>query len=576
MNSSDIVADASSLSAANKVDAEVAVALREGVNFKVEAGAGAGKTYSLAKATEWLQENWHTKPAWCGKKAVCITFTDRAATELSKRLNECSFIEASTIHHFVWQTMERFQCALIDAVIDLKLLPDGVDMSDMNAVQYTQGIRHVKDGVYFLGHNDVLTLFVDMLDKAGFRKLMVRRYGIILIDEYQDTNRDVMSALIKHFAMQKGTIQLGLFGDAWQTIYDATACGKVDDVCFKVIEKGVNFRSCVEIVNVLNKLRPCLPQSVAYQQSHGTVTVVTCNDFPALERRSDGHFRGDLPTDELCKRVDNVSKVCEQKWNDSESSKILMLTHRALASKQGYSKLLNIITKEHLKEGEDPLLDFFKDVVRPLAEAVDKADVCAIREILHNRRQMVVTKADKRKWSTLKGKLCTGTIFDLLKTIKDNDLLPFPSEVEEIYNKMAENSHEKYIDTKECKGTFQDMRNISYLEMEAAIEFIRPDAVYSTQHGVKGEEYDTVIFVVGRGWNNYKFDEWMPKDDRSLSQEEKKSYERNRNLFYVCLSRARKHLVLLVTVETKPQFMQWLKDMFGENNVVEYCNFVSC
>lgn len=42
---------------ADKVDEEIIAALQNGNSFRVEAGAGSGKTYSLNKAIEWLQTN---------------------------------------------------------------------------------------------------------------------------------------------------------------------------------------------------------------------------------------------------------------------------------------------------------------------------------------------------------------------------------------------------------------------------------------------------------------------------------------------------------------------------------------
>lgn len=39
----------------------------------------------------------------------------------------------------------------------------------------------------------------------------------------------------------------------------------------------------------------------------------------------------------------------------------------------------------------------------------------------------------------------------------------------------------------------------------AVKDFLHPEAQYSTEHGVKGEEYDNVIFVISKGWNQYKF-----------------------------------------------------------------------
>lgn len=42
---------------ADKVDAQIIELLQVGQNFRVEAGAGSGKTYSLNRAIEWIQAN---------------------------------------------------------------------------------------------------------------------------------------------------------------------------------------------------------------------------------------------------------------------------------------------------------------------------------------------------------------------------------------------------------------------------------------------------------------------------------------------------------------------------------------
>ena len=69
-----------------------------------------------------------------------------------------------------------------------------------------------------------------------------------------------MDQIIKYFVESESSIQFGLFGDAWQTIYDENgACGEVFSDKLKVIRKESNFRSEEIIVNVLNKIRPELP-----------------------------------------------------------------------------------------------------------------------------------------------------------------------------------------------------------------------------------------------------------------------------------------------------------------------------
>ena len=41
---------------ANELDQLIIETLKSGKNFRVEAGAGAGKTYSLMKVIDWLEQ----------------------------------------------------------------------------------------------------------------------------------------------------------------------------------------------------------------------------------------------------------------------------------------------------------------------------------------------------------------------------------------------------------------------------------------------------------------------------------------------------------------------------------------
>ena len=57
--------------------------------------------------------------------------------------------------------------------------------------------------------------------------------------------------------------------------------------------------------------------------------------------------------------------------------------------------------------------------------------------------------------------------------------------------------------------------------------------------------------------------EGEPSDPKKRS-----SYERNRNLFYVCCSRPRKRLVFFVTVPVEAAFRLFLQDLAGDENVL--------
>ena len=99
-----------------------------------------------------------------------------------------------------------------------------------------------------------------------------------------------------------------------------------------------------------------------------------------------------------------------------------------------------------------------------------------------------------------------------------------------------------------------------------------PDSHYSTDHGVKGEEYDNILFVIGKRWNLYNFAKYLPMTDEDININ-KDAYERNRNLFYVGCSRAKKKLVLLITTKVDDKFMKYLENVFGTEKVISYETF---
>ena len=77
---------------ANKVDKRIIEVLESGKSFRVEAGAGSGKTYSLNKVIEWLQDNKQADYQRKKQNIVCLTYTNVAVEVISERLADKSFI----------------------------------------------------------------------------------------------------------------------------------------------------------------------------------------------------------------------------------------------------------------------------------------------------------------------------------------------------------------------------------------------------------------------------------------------------------------------------------------------------
>ena len=560
---------------ADKIDAQIIETLKSGHSFRVEAGAGSGKTYSLNRVIEWIQANKWSDYSRKKQNVVCITYTNAAVDVIAERLAKDSFVIPSTIHSFAWNAIKQYQNFLIDTVTtNEEYQADDGDFNQVTEVTYTLGHRYKENGIQYLYHDDVLKLFCALLDNAKFRRVFANKYPLILIDEYQDTYKPIIDRFIEYFIEKETEPQFGFFGDAWQTIYQSNkACGKIENDKIEVIKKGSNFRSAPRIVQLLNELRPELPQKSAIDGFDGEIFAITCDDFSGV-RRTERNFKNDLPADELRERLNNIRQKIEEATPNDENLKVLMITHRVLASQQGYEKLLDILD-DGLRDKEDPFLIFFTDKVEPIYHALATSNTQLLFDILGIKRYPITKKSEKAEWKNLYNQLIevrAQKAIDVLKTIIHSHLIPIPPNVDNWYR-----IYEDAPETLYASGTsVQQFLSIEYAQFIAVRDFLYPDAQFSTEHGVKGEEYDNVVFVISKGWSQYQFETYAPMitGKSPIPKAKVAAYERNRNLFYVCCSRPKKRLFFLVTVPIEATFRAFLKDLVGEDNILTYHQFM--
>lgn len=223
---------------ADEVDEIIIDTIKQGLSFRVEAGAGSGKTYSLNRVLEWIQANKWSEFQKKKQNVVCITYTNAAVDVIAERLDKDSFILPSTIHSFAWNAIKQYQSALKKIISANELLqPKECDMTEIMEIQYTLGHRYQENGILYLYHDDVISLFNTLLDNAKFRKIFSDKYPLILIDEYQDSFQSIVERFIEYFISKGVGPQFGFFGDAWQTIYQSNkACGLIEHENIKEIK----------------------------------------------------------------------------------------------------------------------------------------------------------------------------------------------------------------------------------------------------------------------------------------------------------------------------------------------------
>ncbi len=99
-------------------------------------------------------------------------------------------------------------------------------------------------------------------------KIITDRYDYIFVDEYQDTQGEVLSDLLT--LPSQSDLTIGLFGDSMQTIYQE-GVGEVNKYInngtLKPIPKADNYRCSYEIIDIINPLRTDgIQQSVAFKE----------------------------------------------------------------------------------------------------------------------------------------------------------------------------------------------------------------------------------------------------------------------------------------------------------------------
>ena len=569
-------------------EASLAIAyecLEAGRSFLLEAGAGSGKTHSLVMALRHLIENRGAQFARRNQKIACITFTNVASDEIKSRTDGHPVIFSSTIHAFCWSLIKDFQGFMRE---ELPMLPKWDERLEQGGgiagreIGYELGFPSAKpeDKEISLHHDDVLALTVKLMGMPKFRRLLVSRYPVVFIDEYQDTNKHFVEALREHFIGKEGSPLLGFFGDHWQCIYGEDGSGKIEDEALAVIEQKANFRSVRPIVEVLNAMRPELPQAFRDPESQGQAVAFHTNGWAGARRSgAGGHWTGDLPADAAHAHLDALrKKLGEEGWDFSEGiTKILMLTHGVLASEQGYAGIAKAFPGRPgaYSKKEDKLIKFLIDTVEPVSVAYEAKHFGQMFQAMGSGTPTIRSHADKAEWakdmSALVDLRTKGTIGDVIDVLKVTKRPRLPDSIERNERDLAQWVAAGEGELSSSAKRLSELRKLPYSEVVALAKFVDDHTPFSTKHGVKGAEFENVIVVAGRGWNQYDFSkllEWL--EDPSSVPEDRTAYARNRNLFYVACSRPKKRLAILFTQKLSDVALTRLGKLFGKENVHEY------
>ncbi|RUP80075.1 ATP-dependent helicase [Kocuria sp. HSID17582] len=556
-------------------------ALDDRRNFKLEAGAGAGKTYSLIQALRRILESKSVYLPRSDQRVACLTYTKVARDEIKARTDEDPAIFADTLHGFLWEMISPYQKALAAALRSSESwherLAENPDISGL-AIEYDLGIRGLHEDRITLHHNDIPEFAIQLFGNEKFRSLITDRFPVIFIDEYQDTPSGLAEAVVSGHGEDRTSPVVGFFGDHWQQIYDRT-CGSIEHSSLTSIPKNANFRSDRTVVDFLNKLRPELPQAPRVDADEGTVTVYHSNTWPGA--RLGRNWKGQISQEatQACLEWLQHASPSSTWIQNSKDLKVLMLTHAAIANELGYASLPGVFSSnDSFANKEDPVIEFFVDTVEPAMQAFSEHKYGELFRLLGRKRPALTAPKDKYRWSEYFNSLIstssTGTIGDVLDLLNSQNLFSVPTRVvkrgRDLEEALLALGPGEELEEPRKLVEHRSLRSVPYSEIRALRFYLEDSTVFSTKHSVKGAEFDDVIVLVGRGWTKYDFAKMIaahaPQSKPELRQAG--SFLHSRNLFYVSASRAKHNLALLFVQELSDDAVAVLEDWAGQENVI--------
>lgn len=484
--------------------------------FLVNAPAGSGKTTWIRKSVrKYLLQNPNDN-------VLCITYTNRAAEELGKDVDS-NRVYFGTIHSFINDFIgsffshesilklywEVYKNQIVERIENIsqnrnwvesnmryiekygRLTPEIV-RSNITMISYNQApFNSLYRGA--LGHDDLISFTRLAVERFPvIKKKISDKYQVVFIDEYQDTATDVLQIFYSSMIGKKS--KLYLLGDKMQQIY-RNYNGEFEtyfDVFNKTINLSVNYRTTPKIVSILNEIY----NDECYKQTPYEKNKDEDMDF--------------LPEVRI---VTDIEKNVSELMNQYKDSLILYLSNKSRfhnigvgelydaysgMEKYGFGKKYNavdVLTKEEIREN-DALLSFLF-TVNMIVDCFMKEFYGEVFRIIHkagiyfNCEKFIIRKhTDKH---LVKDKLDDiVALYNELSTTVD-DFLSLCIEKkyirEEFYAAVVE------------ENDYQLVKNVKVQEVKVLADYMS-DPKISTQHGVKGESHDTVVFVSDNSRSN--------------------------------------------------------------------------
>lgn len=601
-------------------------------SFFLFAGAGSGKTRSLVEALKKFREENIDQLRKNAQKVAVITYTNAACDEIKSRLEFDSAFHVSTIHSFAWELIKPYtndiknwlNSTLESDIIELneqqskakntntKTFLDRASKieSKTNRIKSLESIRKFtynpngdNTSIDSLNHSEVIDISAEFIqNRPLMQSILVGKYPILLIDECQDTKKELVDAFFEVQKKKSRCFALGMFGDTMQRIY---ADGKIDieenipDNWAKPAKK-INHRCPKRVVTLINKIRSAADGQIQ----------IPVKDYDGIVRFFIVDARNTINKINVESKVSSQMAVLsgDSMWESKSDVKVLTLEHHMAAKRGGFSSFfdpLYAVDKQRtgLLDGTLSGVSLFATQVLPLIKALQSGDHFAVaritrkycpllrKEVLQNSSNSIdeISKANGAVKSlyALWDNNGNPALNDILKEVSRSGIFQIPDVLTPIAKRLQDNSDavsgesSDESDNDIVIDAWDEALKCSFSQFEEYVLYISDKSRFGTHQGIKGLEFPRVIVILddeeARGFL-FSYEKLVgakePSETDVRNQKEGKetSNDRTRRLFYVTCSRAEEGLAIVTYTKEPEKVKEFVlsEGWFEKSEVIDF------
>lgn len=556
-------------------------------SFFLFAGAGSGKTKSLIDALNYLKDKYGNQFLIQKRNIAVITYTNAACDEIKRRANYNSLFIISTIHSFAWELIHPYTRDIKEWIKeDTVIRMADLERKQLTGKKQSQAYRdrdrkiesykkrldslslinkfiYSPDGANneknSLDHSEVIKICANFLmSKQTLQNILIDRYPILMIDESQDTKKELIEAFIELASNHRGSFCLGLLGDTMQRIY-LDGKEKLQDIIPNDWEKPckeMNHRSRKRIVGLCNAIRKHadgIQQKPRHDKTGGTVRIFV------VDRKQDNYkvekqIRGKM-----------IDMAKDSNWDDIEQVKCLTVEHQMAAKRLGFEHFfepLYSVFKQGVTDGSLSVISPLLRILLPLYQANVDENKFEIARIVRKNATAYKNGIKERDLSKEDFERINNSINELLElwknndpkcielidNIEKNDLFELPNDLKILIKRESSDGEDNTNDSDIKKlDALATCLKAPFSEVVKYHQYISGIASFDTHQGVKGLQFELVMVIIddeasqGSTFNYGKLFGVIPKSKTDIENEDQgkeTTIDRTRRLLYVTCSRA--------------------------------------